>query len=78
MGGGQTVQSVKLPAEWESLIAEAQASPHFNERVWKPEEDAFLVRARAAGVYWVEICKALHVTDATARKRWRQLEERGK
>lgn len=70
------IEEVKLPDEWESLISEAQAAPHFNERVWTPKEDSFLLRARAAGVYWVEICRALHVTDATARKRWRELNAR--
>lgn len=78
VGGGQTVKSVKLSPKWESIIASAQTARHFNARSWTAKEDAFLLRARKAGVHMDVIAKEIGVSQTTALRRWRELSGKGK
>ncbi len=71
MGGGKTVQSVKLRGDWAKIIADAQVGkPHHNSRVPTEEEKAFIKAARDAEkpVEWDKICAALNCSGGWALK----------
>lgn len=44
-------------------------------RPWTPEEDVLLVEARRRGIYWRIIAEKIGCDQATARKRWRELQK---
>lgn len=75
LGGGQTVKSVKLRGDWQQIIDdfEKNGAPVYNKHDWTPEEDAFLLRARAAGVTWKVISKALGLSKNPPRQRFTEL-----
>ena len=75
MGGGKTVQSVKLRGDWAKIIADAQVVKHHNTREASPEEQKFIMEARTAQrpVEWRKICEALHCSENWARQEFIRL-----
>lgn len=67
---------VKMRPDLAAFLADLAEHPRkigAPERPWTPEEDAFLLAARAGGAYWEEIAERLGCNETTARKRWRKL-----
>jgi hypothetical protein len=72
VGGGETHKRVKIRPEWEAAIESAieESSVHHNSRKWTDEENAFLLKARKAGMKWKDVGKCVGCNEATARKQW--------
>jgi len=72
MGKSPSIQGVKIRQEWEDAIEQAKErnKVHHNSRVFSSEEDAFIDKARDAGMRWKDIGNVLHCNEATARKEW--------
>lgn len=72
------IEPVELPQDWRDFLDSLppNGQPHPNMKQWSPQEDAFLLEARARKATWEAICKILKTSHTTALKRYRELTDK--
>ncbi len=73
VGGGKTVQSVKLRKEWAEALEEFAHRPNPRQRVFTSEEDAFITAGRKVSMPWRTIAQKIGCSLETVKRRIREL-----